>query len=370
MNENENRLLIIGEFPAPYRVEVFADLANRWPSKVYFEYQQDEKRTSEWLSRVSVDCSILDNPLGKREFKKDIKNLKSYNAVILYNNCLKNAIVLELFCKLKRVPYFINCDGCNDIEESSPLKKMIKCFLMRGATGYFAGGQSAAKYFEYYGADRKKIHLHSFTSLHPEDINKKLLSDNEKTRLKEKIGLTGKFNVITVGRHIECKGFDVVLRAAKKIGESVDFYIIGGEPSEENKQYKEAHNLSNIHFVDFLGKDDLREYYNAANLFVLMTRGDTWGLVINEAMANGLPIITTKRCVAGVELVENGKNGYIIDTDDTESLVNRILNLRDNEELSRQMSLANINKMQSNTIDQIAKGHIKVLESFFKEDHR
>ena len=77
MNENENRLLIIGEFPAPYRVEVFADLANRWPSKVYFEYQQDEKRTSEWLSRVSVDCSILDNPLGKREFKKDIKNLKS-----------------------------------------------------------------------------------------------------------------------------------------------------------------------------------------------------------------------------------------------------------------------------------------------------
>lgn len=38
-----NKLLIIGEFPAPYRVEVFADLAKHWSSKVYFEYQQDEK---------------------------------------------------------------------------------------------------------------------------------------------------------------------------------------------------------------------------------------------------------------------------------------------------------------------------------------
>ena len=324
-----NKLLIIGEFPAPYRVEVFADLAKHWSSKVYFEYQQDEKRTAEWLSRVSVDCNILDNPSAKKEFKQDIKNLKSYEAVILYNNCLKNAIILELFCKLKRVPYFINCDGCNDIEESNPLKKALKCFLMRGAAGYFAGGQSAVKYFEYYGANHKRIHLHNFTSLHQEDINKKLLSNDEK--------------------------------------KSVDFYIIGGEPSAENKQYKEAHNLSSVHFVDFLGKDELREYYNAADLFVLMTRGDTWGLVINEAMANGLPVITTKRCVAGVELIKDGENGYIIDVDDTEALVNKVLTLRDNEELRRQMSLANINKMQTNTIDQIAKDHIQVLESFFKE---
>lgn len=224
-----NKLLIIGEFPAPYRVEVFSDLAKHWPSKVYFEYQQDEKRTAEWLSRVSVDCNILDNPTAKKEFKQDIKKLKSYDAVILYNNCLKNAIILELFCKLKRVPYFINCDGCNDIEESNPLKKTIKCFLMRGAAGYFAGGQSAVKYFEYYGADSKRIHLHNFTSLHQEDINKKLLTDAEKNCLKEKIGMTGKFNVVTVGRHIECKGFDIVLKAAEKIGKSVDFYIIGGE---------------------------------------------------------------------------------------------------------------------------------------------
>lgn len=121
---------------------------------------------------------------------------------------------------------------------------------------------------------------------------------------------------------------------------------------------------------DALCKDELREYYNAADLFALMTRGDTWGLVINEAMANGLPVITTKRCVAGVELIKDGENGYIIDVDDTEALVNKILTLRDNEELCRQMSLANINEMQTNTVDNIVKGHIQVLEELFDETEK
>ena len=96
-----------------------------------------------------------------------------------------------------------------------------------------------------------------------------------------------------------------------------------------------------------------------------MTRVDTWGLVINEAMANGLPVITTKRCVAGVELIKDGENGYIIDVDDTEALVNKVLTLRDNEKLCRKMSFANTNKMQTNTVDNIVKGHIQVLEQFF-----
>ena len=361
------KLLIIGEFPAPYRVEVFAGVARKWNSKIYFEIEQDAQRTQEWLSRIAIDCEMLATKNGKEQFWNDMKFIKDFDAVIIYNNSLKYSILLELVCKIRHIPFFLNCDGCNDIKESNPLKKAVKCFLMRGAEGYFAGGQSAVKYFEYYGADSKRIHLHNFTSLHQEDINKKLLTDMEKSRLKERIGMTGNFNVVTVGRHIECKGFDIVLKAAEKIGESVDFYIIGGEPSAENKQYKELHNLSNVHFVDFLGKDELREYYNAADLFVLMTRGDTWGLVINEAMANGLPVITTKRCVAGVELIKDGENGYIIDVDDTEALVNKVLMLRDNEELCRQMSFANINKMQTNTIDQIAKDHIQVLERFFKK---
>ena len=53
----------------------------------------------------------------------------------------------------------------------------------------------------------------------------------------------------------------------------------------------------------------------ASDLFVLPTREDIWGLVINEAMSFGLPIITTRKCIAGTELITDGENGYLLEAD-------------------------------------------------------
>ena len=61
----------------------------------------------------------------------------------------------------------------------------------------------------------------------------------------------------------------------------------------------------------------------SADLFVLPTREDIWGLVINEALSQGLPVITTNKCIAGLELIEDGKNGYIIDVENEEMLLEK-----------------------------------------------
>ena len=74
--------------------------------------------------------------------------------------------------------------------------------------------------------------------------------------------------------------------------------------------------LKNINFLEFEKKEVLYKYYKAADLFILPTREDIWGLVINEAMAHGLPVITTKKCVAGMELVIKGVNGEIVEVED------------------------------------------------------
>ena len=83
------KLLIIGEFPAPYRAEVFAGIARKWNSKIYFEIDQDAQRTKEWLSRIAVDCEMLSTKKGKKQFWNDVRFIKDFDAAIIYNNSLK-----------------------------------------------------------------------------------------------------------------------------------------------------------------------------------------------------------------------------------------------------------------------------------------
>ena len=78
--------------------------------------------------------------------------------------------------------------------------------------------------------------------------------------------------------------------------------------------------LPQLHFIGFQSKEELKKWYQAADAFVLPTREDIWGLVINEAMAQGLPIITTDKCIAGLELVKEGENGYIVPVDNIKFL--------------------------------------------------
>ena len=127
-------------------------------------------------------------------------------------------------------------------------------------------------------------------------------------------------NVLTVGQFIHRKGFDILLKAHQYNDDDVALIIIGGSPTEEYLKIIKDYNLKNVYFIEFQKKSVLAQYFKAADLFVLPTREDIWGLVINEAMGYGLPVITTENCVAGIELIEDGINGYIVPNEDVKEL--------------------------------------------------
>ena len=79
-------------------------------------------------------------------------------------------------------------------------------------------------------------------------------------------------------------------------------------------------------------------------------------------MANGLPVITTDKCVAGLELIKNGESGYIIPSENTVLLTEKInLILRDDSK-RQQMAENALNTIRKYTIENMAKSHIEVLE--------
>ena len=135
------------------------------------------------------------------------------------------------------------------------------------------------------------------------------------------------------------------MHAACSLNKDVGIYIVGGEPTEEYLQMRASLGLGNVHFVGFQKKEALSRYYRAADLFVLPTREDIWGLVINEAMAYGLPVITTDRCVAGLDLVEEGVNGSIVPVEDAAALAGKMKELLSSD--LEKMGTASLEKIRA-----------------------
>lgn len=193
------------------------------------------------------------------------------------------------------------------------------------------------------------------------DVPAQNATPEEKQKLRQELGLGNGKMILSIGQFIHRKGYDIMLRAAAKLDPGTDIYIVGGDPTEEYLQICREENLQNVHFVGFMKKDQLLKYYQAADLFVLPTREDIWGLVINEAMAYGLPVITTDRCVAGLDLVENGVNGYIVPVADVDALADSINTLFTQD--WTQMGERSLEKIRPYTIEAMAKCHLDVFET-------
>lgn len=124
---------------------------------------------------------------------------------------------------------------------------------------------------------------------------------------------------------IERKGMGYLLNAYAKIKKefpNTALLFLGSGPSEFNLR-----SLSNyLELRDFkiiqsgLSLNELVSFYSVADLFVLPTLEDVWGFVINEAMACGLPVISTKACQASYEQIINVKTGLIVKETDTKEL--------------------------------------------------
>ena len=175
--------------------------------------------------------------------------------------------------------------------------------------------------------------------------------------------------ILAVGRSVYVKGFDVLLCAIWGMPDDVCTYFVGGECKEEYKKIIEDKQLKNVFFIDNLEQGELARYYSAADVFVLPTRSDTWGLVINEAMTYGLPVITTNKCVAGDALIQDGTNGYIVESENVEALHDKICLLLNNDELMLRMGYTNYNRMRNWTFEAMGKIMYDHIVTIVKENN-
>lgn len=359
------KVLFLTNYPSPYRVWFFDELGKYMDVTVLFSERKEDKthRSADWyvtgegrFRAVQLNRTAL---IGGKDLCLDVtKWLKQpWDAIVLCGYSSPTVMAAMLWLKAHGRPFYMEVDG-GLVRPDSGMKYRFKKLLVSTADRWISSGRETTKYLVHYGAKEEKTHVYPFTSLWEKDILKNLPTREEKKVLREKLGMPEEKILLYVGRFDPKKGMQELLQAACRLDKDTGVYFVGGQPEESHLAFCREQGLGNVHFIGFTKKDALAEYYKAADALVLPTWSDVWGLVVNEAMSFGLPVITTDRCVAGMELVENGKTGYIVPIRDADALAEAMVTLLAQD--YRQMGENALEAIRPYTIENMAKTHVEI----------
>ena len=171
------------------------------------------------------------------------------------------------------------------------------------------------------------------------------------------------FRFLFVGKSWERKNGELVVDAFEKLknmcpGYDSELYIAGPTKMPPNLK-----NKKNIFFLGLLSHEQLLEYYNLCDFFVMPSKFEAYGLVFAEALCFGLPCVG-KNCCAMPEFIQNGKNGYLIENENADELAEVMKKmLTDGKDMVRFVKENRQQYIEKYSWDSVADRIIKVFEN-------
>ncbi len=258
---------------------------------------------------------------------------KKYDCIIVHGWHYVSHWLVYILCILRQLPFYIRSESPLNQEKTKPdwkiyIKKILLGYLFRRAAGLLAIGTQNRRFYGFYGVENKKIFYAPYSV------------DNDRLMPKKRKTKKDKIVILFVGKLIEKKRPMDLLQAFERISyETKALYFVGeGKMKRQLQKYTKKNHLKNVFFPGFVNQTALPDYYNMADIFVLPSGiGETWGLVVNEAMCFGLPVIVSDISGCSTDLVKQGKNGYIFKTGDIGQLSRYLNMLIKNKKLRNQM---------------------------------
>ncbi len=178
--------------------------------------------------------------------------------------------------------------------------------------------------------------------------------------VREKLKLPPRF-ILFVGRLVPKEGVFNLLEAYAKLesglrSEAGLVFAGDGVSREELVRQSKRINPGLVCLNGFAQREDLAAIYALADALVLPTHTDAWGLVVNEAMACGLPIIVSSVAGCSADLVEDGWNCYVVPPKDSEKLSVVIDSLLRQPELKQRMSARSLQRIRNYSPEACADG--------------
>lgn len=236
----------------------------------------------------------------------------------------------------------VTADSDTWIESPSRWRGALKRKLFDRVTHFTPAGTAQAAYLEKHGVARHRITpIHMTVDVRGIRRNIAASGQDARAQFRGRLSIpTGGLVALFVGRLVDLKGVDTLLAAWQEVSaRHLNAHLVFvGDGQLRGKLEKLAGGDFRIHVIGRMSEADIWQAYAASDFLVGSSRFEPWGLVVNEAMAAGLPTIVTDRYGCAVDLVKSGETGLVVPADSSSAMAKAIGRLIADDVLRRKMA--------------------------------
>jgi glycosyltransferase involved in cell wall biosynthesis len=337
LTSNPPRILVVSEIPTPYRLPLYEGLHAR-PEidlEVVFCARQEPDRPWELSSALaSVPHRVLRGVAPTLRTKRGtfvyqinpgIVGLLangSYDAVVIGGYAVFAEQAAIAIARARGIPYLLHSESTL-LKSRGPTKRLLKeAFvrpLVRGAAGALAAGSAAARYLQHYGMDPSRIRIVPNTIDVAAYRHASEAARLRAREIRERWNLPQRY-VLYAGRLLEVKGIGDLIHALTLLGDAAPAAVVAGQgPMAARLPPAPA-----VRHVGFVQQAELIELLALADWTVVPSHAESWGVVVNEALAAGCPVIASDAVGAAEDLIVEGVNGHIVPARDPAALASAL----------------------------------------------
>lgn len=290
------------------------------------------------ITQLFADADIDAKPIDLIEKRVDevLANIRA-DAVAIPGWSSPAALAALAWCIKTQTPAILMSASTAHDERRRSWREWLKARVVRLYAAAIVGGSPHADYANVLGVPRERI----FTGYDVVD-NTYFQTHSDAARqnatvLRKAHGLPDQY-FLASNRFIEKKNLprlvDAYAAYLRQAGEHAwSLVLVGDGPLMVaiRSQVERLGLEGRVHFPGFKQYDELPVYYGLASAFVQASTSEQWGLVVNEAMASGLPVLVSERCGCAPDLVRQDVNGFTFDPYDIDGLAGLMLRISDGQ---------------------------------------
>ncbi len=341
MDERETRsarVLLLHNFLSPLRVPLFEALTERFDLDVWI--LGDIRAVRDWPAdapNAKVRLRVLPHisiPLGSRynvillnyTLARELAQLKP-DVIVCCGWDTPAAFHAAWYAARTRTP-FILWSGSTAAELTllRAMTKPIVKWLVQNATAWVAYGSRAKEYLVSLGANADRTHL-AYNTVELDAIAS-ISTNTDVASMRAQTNIRTKYVALYCGNLLDLKGVGDLIEAFAEIAPAHDVTLLFVGSGKHEAKYRERVRALGIEdrvvFAGFAARDDVPRYYAMSDVLILPSRSEVWGLVINEALACGVPVIATDACGAAPDLIQHEVNGFVVPSRNVDALAKAI----------------------------------------------